>query len=102
SAGQSTGPFHGSRLLLLTSTGAKSGKPHTTPLVYLEDEGRLVVFASKGGAPRHPDWYFNLRAHPEAIVELGPDRIPVVARIAEGPERERLFATQKARVPLFA
>ena len=95
-------PFEGMPLLLLTTTGARSGRPHTTPLAYLEDDERLVVFASKGGAPTNPDWYYNARANPEATVEVGGKTFPVRARIAAGEERERLFSRQKSLRPTFA
>ena len=89
-------------LILLTTTGAKSGLPHTTPLNYSTDGDRLVVIASKGGSPAHPDWYHNLVANPEATVELGRDRFQVRAVVAEGQERQRLFNQQAAQMPFFA
>jgi deazaflavin-dependent oxidoreductase (nitroreductase family) len=76
-------------LILLTTTGAKSGLPHTTPLNYSTDSDRIIVIASKAAAPTHPDWYHNLVAHPEATIELGAEQFPVRARVAEGQERER-------------
>jgi deazaflavin-dependent oxidoreductase (nitroreductase family) len=96
------GPFAGMPLLLLTTTGARSGRRHTTPLAYLADGGRLVVFGSKGGAPSNPDWYHTLRKHPTATVELGDETFEVKATIATGEEHERLFATQAALRPQFA
>jgi deazaflavin-dependent oxidoreductase (nitroreductase family) len=96
------GGFERLPLLLLTTTGARSGRLRTTPLAYLEDAGRLVVFASAGGAPRNPGWYHNLRADPIATVELGVEQFEVRAIMAEGAERERLFAAQAARRPQFA
>ena len=89
-------------LILLTTTGAKSGLPRTTPLNYSTDGDRIIVIASKAAAPTHPDWYHNLVAHPEAIIELGAERFPVRARVAEGQERERLFNAQAALMPFFA
>jgi deazaflavin-dependent oxidoreductase (nitroreductase family) len=89
-------------VILLTTTGAKSGRPHTTPLNYSMDGDRIIVIASKAAAPTHPDWYHNLVAHPEAIIELGAERFAVRARAAEGPERERLFDAQAALMPFFA
>ena len=100
--GQVTGQFAGAPLLLLTTTGAKSGQPRTTPLAYTTDGERLVVIASKGGAPTHPDWYHNLRAHPEAAVELGRERFPARAIVAEGDARDRLYDRMAAQMPGFA
>jgi deazaflavin-dependent oxidoreductase (nitroreductase family) len=101
-AGRVGGMFEGMPLLLLHHTGAKSGAPHTSPLVYLDDGGRYVVFASKGGAPTNPDWYHNLKAHPNVTIEVGTDRIDVLADEATGEERDRLFRTQAGRAPQFA
>src|ERR671921_60151 len=89
-------------LLLLTTTGARSGLPRTTPLLYSTDDDRLVGIASKGGEPTHPDWYHNLLAHPEATVEVGGDIFPVQAEVARGAERRRLFNQQAAQMPFFA
>ena len=77
--GRVGGRFEGSPLLLLHHTGAKSGKSRINPLAYLSNGGRYVVFASKGGAPTNPDWYHNLKAHPNAAIEVGTDMIDVVA-----------------------
>jgi deazaflavin-dependent oxidoreductase (nitroreductase family) len=79
-------------LLLLTHRGAKSGTMRTNPLAYFPDGDRYVIVASKGGAPTNPDWYHNLVAEPSATVEVGTERFDVVARAAEGAERERLWA----------
>ena len=89
-------------LILLTTTGAKSGLPRTTPLNYSTDGDRVIVIASKAAAPTHPDWYHNLLAHPEAMIELGAEKFAVRARVAEGQERERLFDAQAALMPFFA
>jgi len=89
-------------LLLLTTTGARSGRPRTTPLFFSTDGDRLVVIASKGGEPTHPDWYHNLLAHPEATVELGRETFPVRATVAAGAERRRLFDQHAALMPFFA
>jgi deazaflavin-dependent oxidoreductase (nitroreductase family) len=78
-------------VLLLTTIGAKSGQPHTTPLGYSTDGDRIVVIAAYLGAPKHPAWYHNLVAHPEVTVELGRERFRMRAIAAEGTERERLF-----------
>ena len=96
------GPFEGARMLLLHTTGAKSGKPRVIPLVYRTDDDRLVVFGSKGGAPTNPDWYHNLRAHPEVTVELGPDRFRARATVSDDVERRRLFDQHAAKMPAFA
>ena len=96
------GPFDGATLLLLHTTGAKSGKERVSPLVYRTDGDHLVVFGSKGGAPTHPDWYRNLVANPKASVEVGTDRFDVVAHTAEGDERTRIWEQQKHDVPQFA
>jgi deazaflavin-dependent oxidoreductase (nitroreductase family) len=100
--GKVGGPFAGSPMLLLTTTGAKSGQPRTTPLVYTTDGDRIVVIASKGGAPTNPDWYRNLVANPVATVERGGETFQVRAVITEGEERQRLFDQQAALMPGFA
>jgi deazaflavin-dependent oxidoreductase (nitroreductase family) len=89
-------------LLLLTTTGALSGLPRTTPLLYSTDGDRWIVIASKGGEPTHPDWYLNLLAHSEATVEVGTQSVPVRAEVARGSERRRLFDQQAAQMPFFA
>jgi deazaflavin-dependent oxidoreductase (nitroreductase family) len=96
------GPFAGAPMLLLTTTGARSGEQRTTPLVYLPDGDRLVVIASKGGAPTHPAWYHNLVAHPDVTVEVGSEMLPVRAAVLSGEERDRLYARQAALRPAFA
>src|SRR5512142_1587144 len=88
--GRVGGLFEGATLLLLHHTGAKSGKRRVNPLGYLDDDGRYVVFASKAGAQTNPDWYHNLKAHPNVTIEVGTDTIEVVASEATGEERERL------------
>jgi deazaflavin-dependent oxidoreductase (nitroreductase family) len=102
--GRVGGYFDGATLLLLHTTGRKSGKDHVTPVVYLPDDGRWVVIGSKGGAPADPDWVRNLEADPDATIEVGTDTIPVRATeiIREGPEWERLYAGQVERRPGFA
>jgi deazaflavin-dependent oxidoreductase (nitroreductase family) len=100
--GQVGGGFAGAPMVVLTTTGAKSGQPRTTPLVYLADGDRVVIFASKAGAPTNPDWYHNLRAHPRVTVELGAETFEADATVAEGDERERLFAMQVSVMPGFA
>ncbi|MGP4099642.1 nitroreductase/quinone reductase family protein [Nonomuraea sp. KM90] len=90
--GQVGGPFDGARLLLLTTVGARTGTPHTTPLGCLPDGDRVLVIASAGGSPRHPAWYHNLLAHPQVTVETGLFTYQAKAVVLEGEERERLFA----------
>jgi deazaflavin-dependent oxidoreductase (nitroreductase family) len=89
-------------VILLTTTGAKSGLPRTIPLNYSIDGDNIVVIASKAASPTHPDWYHNLVAHPEAIIEIGAEKFAVRARVAEGGERQRLFDAQAALMPFFA
>ena len=100
--GKVTGVFAGRPLLLLTTTGAKSGQPRTMPLVYTTDGDRMVVIASKGGAPSNPAWYHNLVANPTVTVELPGDTFQARATVAEGEERERLYSAQAALMPAFA
>ncbi|HEY6420652.1 MAG TPA: nitroreductase family deazaflavin-dependent oxidoreductase [Candidatus Binataceae bacterium] len=97
-----SGPFVNAPLLLLTTTGAKSGRPFTTPLVYTKDGNRIVIIASKGGAPKHPAWFHNLKAHPTPTIELGTERFQAKAVITSGSERERLFNAQATAMPAFA
>ena len=100
--GKVGGPFAEAPLLLLTTTGAKSGRKHTTPLVYQKDGDRIVIFGSKGGAPSHPAWYHNLVANPRATVELAGETFEATAVTAEGVERERIWSAQKEIMPGFA
>jgi len=100
--GKVGGPFEGRNMMLLTTTGAKSGKPRLAPLVYTTDGDDFVIIASKGGAPTHPDWYFNLVANPVATVEIGDERFQAHARVATGEERRRLYDAQSALMPAFA
>ena len=101
-AGTVGGPYEGTPLLVLHSTGAKSGQARVNPVVYLADGDDYVVFASKAGAPSNPDWYFNLLANPRATIELGEQRIDVVAHVADGERRDRLWARQTKRYSRFA
>ncbi|MFC9969873.1 nitroreductase/quinone reductase family protein [Spirillospora sp. NPDC127200] len=100
--GRVGGQFEGSTLLLLTTEGARSGLERTTPLVYLPDGDRLVVFASNGGAPTSPAWYHNLVKTPQAIVEVGPDKYDVRAEPLDEAEHDALWARQIEREPAFA
>jgi deazaflavin-dependent oxidoreductase (nitroreductase family) len=90
------------RLLLLTTTGARSGQERTTPVAYSTDGDRLVIVASKGGADTNPDWYFNLLANPTVTVELGAERFQARASVAGEDERERLYARHAELMPGFA
>jgi deazaflavin-dependent oxidoreductase (nitroreductase family) len=100
--GKVGGPFADRPLMVLTTIGAKSGLPRTIPLVYTRDGDRLVIIASKGGAPTNPDWYHNLVANPTATVELPGKTFQVTAAIAQGTARDRLFGQQAAQMPGFA
>ena len=100
--GKVGGPFEGAPLLLLHSTGAKSGAERVAPLMYQAVGHDFAVFASKAGAPTNPDWYHNLLAHPAAGVEVGTETLAITARVAEGDERERIWSKQKADYPRFA
>ena len=100
--GKVGGNFAGAPLLLLNSTGAKSGQVRTSPIMYLPDGDRMIVFASKAGAPTNPDWYHNLVANPVATVEVGAERYDVKATVLIGAERDRLFAKQAQLYPGFA
>ncbi|MGN6562566.1 MAG: nitroreductase family deazaflavin-dependent oxidoreductase [Thermomicrobiales bacterium] len=100
--GGTTGPFANRPLLLLTTTGAKSGQRRTTPLVHTTDGDRLVVIASMGGAPTSPAWYHNLVANPVVTVELGTETFQARAMVAQEPERTRLYDQQAALMPSFA
>ncbi len=100
--GKVGGPFKGAPLLLLTTTGARSGMARTTPVMYLPDGDRLIIFATKAGASTNPDWYHNLMAHPKATVEVGSETFEVMAVEVTGEERDRLYARQAALFPGFA
>lgn len=101
-AGIVGGMFEGMTLLLLHDKGAKSGKPYIHPLAYYGDDDRYVIFASKGGAPQNPDWYHNLKAHPDVRIEVGTEGFDVTATELTGEERERVFRAQAERAPQFA
>ena len=98
----SSGPFKGADVLILTTTGAKTGKPRENPLAFSSENGDYVVVASKGGAPTNPAWYHNLRARPEVTVEVGADKFRVRASPVDGDERRRLYDRHAARLPAFA
>ncbi len=100
--GKVGGGFEGAPMLLLHHKGAKSGAERVNPLMYRPVGDSLVIFASKGGAPTNPDWYYNLRAHPETTVEVGTETIPVVARVADDAERAPIWEANKRDNPGFA
>ncbi len=100
--GKLGGQFEGAPMLLLHSTGAKSGKERVNPMMYRVVGDDMAVFASKAGAPTNPDWYHNLVAHPEATIEIGTETVPVVARVATGDERTEIWEAQKKDYPGFA
>jgi deazaflavin-dependent oxidoreductase (nitroreductase family) len=102
SSGGEVAAFAGTRLLLLTHTGARTGRRYTSPMAYLPDRDRFVVFAANGGRDTNPGWYHNLVAHPQAVVEVGRVSFPVVATLLDGDERERVWAAQLAVAPHFA
>ncbi len=99
--GQVGGMWKGRPLLLLTTTGAKSGQRHTTPVMYLREGDRLFVFASKGGAPTNPDWYRNQLAHPDVTVEIGDQTYHAVAKPVTGAERDQIYARWAELYPQF-
>jgi deazaflavin-dependent oxidoreductase (nitroreductase family) len=100
--GKVGGQFEGAPILLIHSKGAKSGKPRVNPVMYLKDGDRYLVFSSKGGAPTNPDWYHNLKAHPDVQIEVGDESIDVHADEVKGPEHDRLYAKQAKLYPQFA
>jgi deazaflavin-dependent oxidoreductase (nitroreductase family) len=95
-------PLTGRSMVLLTTTGARSGVARVTPLAYLQQGDDIAVFASKAGAPTNPDWYHNLLADPHVTVELGTESYEAVATVLEGDERDRVYAIQAERTPVFA
>jgi len=99
--GRVTGMFENAPLVLITTTGAKSGRRRTTPIVYTTDGDSVVIIASKGGAPTNPDWFHNLVANPGVTVELPDETFEARARVAEGDERDRLFRAQADQMPNF-
>ena len=100
--GKVGGPFAGAPLLLLHTVGRRSGIARTNPMMYLPDGDRYLVFASKSGSPRNPDWYHNLKAHPDVEIEVGDRTIRVRATELTGAERDRKFQIQAERYPGFA
>lgn len=100
--GRVGGPFDGAPLLLLHTTGAKSGGERINPMMYKPDEGRVLVFASAAGADNHPAWYYNLVANPEVVVEVGTDTYTAIATPLADPERGEIYDAQAELYPGFA
>lgn len=100
--GKVGGPFEHASMLLLHTKGAKTGGERLAPLVFQADGDRVVIFASKGGAPTNPDWFHNIKANPDVTVEVGDEVYAARATIATGEERERLWSRQKELAPMFA
>jgi deazaflavin-dependent oxidoreductase (nitroreductase family) len=99
--GKVGGMFEGAPLLLLTSTGAKSGQQRINPLAYMQDGEHMYIFASKAGAPTNPDWYHNVVAHPEVTVEVGDQKFSAKAVTITGKERDEIYAKQAKLSPGF-
>ena len=99
--GKVGGHWDGRDLLLLTTTGRRSGRKYTAPMVYTRDSDRLLVYASQGGSPDHPDWYKNLVADPHVGVEVGDETYEAIAHPLEGAERDRLWAENVRERPQF-
>ncbi len=100
--GRVGGPFEGAPMILIHHVGARSGTERVTPLVYFpEEDGRMVIIASKAGAPTNPDWYHNLKANPQIEVEVGTETFPVQVTEAEGAEREGIWDRAVATMPGF-
>ena len=99
--GKVSGMFANEPLLLLTTTGAKSGQKRTNPLVHTLDGDRVVIIASFGGAPKHPAWFLNIRANPEVTIELPGETFTSTAVIPEGEERKRIYDQHAAQMPRF-
>jgi deazaflavin-dependent oxidoreductase (nitroreductase family) len=97
-----SGRFAGTDLLLLTTTGAKTGRTRVNPLIYLRDGNRYVIFASRNGGPKSPDWYHNLAAHPDVTVEIGTEKFRAKAIVTSGAERERIWNQSEQQRPFLA
>jgi deazaflavin-dependent oxidoreductase (nitroreductase family) len=100
--GKVGGPFTGAPVLLLHTTGAKTGQERVNPMMYRRVGDNYAVFASKAGAPTNPDWYHNLVANPAVRAEIGTQTLDLTARVADSAEREPIWAAQKADYPGFA
>ena len=95
------GRWEGNPMVLLTTTGARSGERRTSPLTYTTDGDDIVLIASRAGDHRHPDWYYNLVANPDVVIEIGEDRFEATATVAEEPERSRLLGARIDVMPRF-
>jgi len=100
--GKVGGMFEGAPVLLLHHTGAKTGAERVNPLMYQPVGDSFAIFASKGGAPSNPDWYYNLAAHPDTTIEVGAGTVKVKARVAGPDERDPIWEKQKELAPGFA
>ena len=99
--GKVGGMFEGAPILILHTTGAKSGLPRETPLMYLDHQDRLFIFASKAGADSHPDWYHNIRANSSVSIEIGTENVQKTATESEPEDRATIYAEQETRFPQF-
>ena len=95
------GNIFGARVLLLTTTGRKTGRRHTMPLTYIEDGDRFVIIASNGGADADPDWWRNLRTNSSAMIQIGARHLDVRASAATGDERARIWGAVTKRYPVY-
>jgi deazaflavin-dependent oxidoreductase (nitroreductase family) len=100
--GKVGGFFKNMSLLLLHTTGAKSGEPRLNPVAYMREGDQYVIIASKGGAPTHPAWYYNVVAHPEVSIEVGTETVRARAEVVPEPQRSELYARMAAMYPGFA
>lgn len=100
--GKLGGNFEGAPILLLHHRGAKTDRERVNPVMYRPVGDSMAIFGTKAGAPTNPDWYHNLVAHPDTVVEVGTDTVPVVARIADDAERATIWEAQKREYPGFA
>ncbi len=95
-------PFSGAPMLLLDTTGAKSGQLRTHPLMYYSENGRIFIFATKAGGPTNPDWYYNIIAHPEVTIEIGTEKFSATGVVLGEEERAKMYAKQAALSSRFA
>lgn len=100
--GKLGGYFEGAPIVLINHKGARTGKPYTNPVMYLKDGHRYLVFASKSGEDTNPDWYHNLKAHPDVKIEVGDETIDVRAEELTGAERDRFYKQQSTLYPQYA
>lgn len=100
--GKVGGAFEGTTLLLLATTGKRSGQKRINPLTALLDGERVFIFAASGGSPKTPDWYYNLLADPQVMVEIGTEQFEATAMLLEGEERDQIYAKEVQRHPIVA